>query len=125
MSRVAAGRRILYYVCKIQTYRTRLATIDPITKKLVTYRREPVVLTGPHFFKEKTHAGPYCKQIAFANREAGPYDWTFAVQWIGTEYLRAKEDAHAATNGHECPRCHAMTLQGGLTDLCERCSRLH
>ncbi len=119
------SRMIAYYVAHIHTFRTRVESFNPETGKVTRYRPEAVCLSGPHYFKEKAHAGPYCKQIAFANRDAGPYNWSFKVEWRGVERLRAKEDAQRGNNGHPCPRCNAMTLQGSDKDICERCSRLH
>lgn len=116
------GRSYPYYAAEISIFRTRVSKLDAVTNKLIRYPREYVMTIKPVLFKEKGEAAAYVKQIAYANREAGMYDWSFAVAWVGVQNAKAMEDAGRANNGHTCPRCGRMTLQGGAQDICEGCS---
>ncbi len=116
------GRSFPYFTAAVSIFRTRIPVADLKTGKVKKYPREYMMTVKPLLFKEKTEAKGFCKQFAFANREAGMYDWEFAIDWLGVENVKAVEKADRANNGHPCPRCNRMTLQGGEKDLCEGCS---
>lgn len=62
------------------------------------FPREYMGRIGPVYVKDARQLDEYCRQIAYAQRNAGPYDWTFGRERLDNATVRTKEDLDRPVN---------------------------